>query len=252
MKKVNCFLCVFVILIFAISCNSSTKGEVKDEKDYGEKISVDGTDVYYKDGVTKEEAVSLGTFLEESSFTNGKAKSVQIVKQDDTYQFRMVIKDGYEDDPEYIEMAEAYSASISSSVFHGAQVEMHLCDKDLETLRVVKMTQGVTLGYNKKDIDGIEFQYDNNVTEGEVDGLSALLVDTGFAEGEIIGVLFLKEYLGHQLFLEVAEENYTDEAFREYMQSYSQRIADEILDGQRLEVNLCDEYLSCKGMIIVN
>ena len=47
------------------------------------------------------------------------------------------MKPGFEKDEAYIASVHALGAQISQQVFNGAPVEVHLCDSDLKTLRVV-------------------------------------------------------------------------------------------------------------------
>ena len=51
----------------------------------------------------------------------------------------MVVKTGIEQDPEYTEMGKLMAAEISSAVFNGDLVDVHFCDENLNTLRVLPM-----------------------------------------------------------------------------------------------------------------
>ena len=57
------------ILLFVMTLVSSCA-------DFGEKKVFNGTEVYYKDGVTEAQADELGKNLIESGFSNGEVKSV--------------------------------------------------------------------------------------------------------------------------------------------------------------------------------
>ena len=130
MKKilVTTFAAITTLLLFAGCLNN-----------YGTKLEFNGGELYYTEAVTEAEANSLGEFMVESGYYDGEAKTVQIAKEDGTYQFRMVSKDGVAEDPEFIELAGLYALQISESVFNGAPVEVHFCDDHLKTLRIVEM-----------------------------------------------------------------------------------------------------------------
>jgi len=49
----------------------------------------------------------------------------------------MVIKKGMENDQEYIQLCKAFAEELSTNVFGGSQVDIHLCDEYLKTIRVV-------------------------------------------------------------------------------------------------------------------
>lgn len=97
-------------------------------------------ELYYTDKVRKEEAEKLGNYLIESGFdSNDNTKTVQITKVGSTYQFRLVVMEGYEKDSEYLEIVKIFAKELSDKVFNGENVEIHLCDEFLITLNVVKM-----------------------------------------------------------------------------------------------------------------
>ncbi len=107
---------------------------------FGMKYTHDGTDIYY-DGekVTESDAKELGEFLESSEFTDGRQKSVQLAKPEDTWQFRMVSAESYFDDEEFHETFALFGSQLSEGLFAGAEVEMHLCDEYFRTKKVVPM-----------------------------------------------------------------------------------------------------------------
>lgn len=76
----------------------------------------------------------------EIEFADGSEKTVQINKSNNTYEFRLVVKKGIEQDQEYIDMFKVFAADLSTDVFNGEQVDVHLCDEYLNTLRVTPMS----------------------------------------------------------------------------------------------------------------
>jgi hypothetical protein len=106
---------------------------------YGTKLEYGKSELYYTKNVTEAEAKKLGDYLNKIKFFDGDGKSVQLDKPGDTYQFRMVIKEGLEKDEKYITGSKEAAVEISQNVFDGAKVEVHLCDNQLKTLRVVTM-----------------------------------------------------------------------------------------------------------------
>jgi len=102
----------------------------------GEKLTFDGTEVYYNDGVTIEQAQKLGEYLIESKFTDGSEKSVQLVKDDTTGNliFRMIINKTVDKNDV---MFKDFAQSISKDIFNGKPVDMHLCDNKFKTLKVL-------------------------------------------------------------------------------------------------------------------
>ncbi len=106
---------------------------------YGTKLEYGKGELYYTKNVTEAEAKKLGDYLTKIKFFEGDGKTVQLDKSGDTYQFRMVVKEGLDKDEKYITASQEAAVEISKNVFEGAKVEVHLCDNKLKTLKVVTM-----------------------------------------------------------------------------------------------------------------
>jgi hypothetical protein len=122
---------VFLLLVGVLSITLSGCNQ------YGTKLKFNGGDLFYTKNVTAAEANKLGNYLVQDGFYSGNEISVQLDKSGSTYLFRMVIKEGYDQKQEYIDLMKEYSKQLSKDVFNGAAVEMHMCDKHLKTLKVV-------------------------------------------------------------------------------------------------------------------
>lgn len=119
---------LFSALFLLFSCASN-----------GKEKTFNGTQLFYTDQITDQQADALGNYLVSSEFADGEYKTVQITKEGNTYQFRMVVKIGIDSDPLFMNIARGYGVEISNTVFNGAQLEVHFCDDDLKTLRVIPM-----------------------------------------------------------------------------------------------------------------
>ncbi|CAG5078934.1 hypothetical protein [Parvicella tangerina] len=108
-------------------------------QNYGTEKEFNGVQLFYTENVTEDEADKLGEFMIEAGFADGGEKSVQLEKKGDTYQFRMVVKEGFEEKEEFILLAKQFAQELSVNVFENAPVEVHLCSDRLETLKVVEM-----------------------------------------------------------------------------------------------------------------
>ncbi|MDB2686387.1 hypothetical protein N9Y42_04190 [Mariniblastus sp.] len=129
--------------------------------DFGEKLVVKKTEIYYKDGATKADAEKLQEKLEEMELIDDKPKSVQLTKRGDVWEFRLATGD--------IKEAEAAKNSLKlycaelSSAFDGDEVEVHLCNQKLETKSIVTGLSGLryalggnTYFYEDVDLDQVK------------------------------------------------------------------------------------------------
>ncbi len=129
MQKNKLFAAMLVAMaLFAVSSCSLT---------WGKRLEFNGGELYYTSKVTEEEANRLGNYLTKAGFYDGNEKTVQITMNGTTYEFRMVIKKGLDEDQEYIEIAKLFAEELSYEVFNGSQVDIHFCNEQLKTLRVV-------------------------------------------------------------------------------------------------------------------
>jgi hypothetical protein len=106
-------------------------------KGWGTLIKFDAGELYYTSTIEAREAYKLGEYLVDSGFFDENRKTVQINKTDETYEFRMIVKKGIEQDPDFIDIFKDFSRELSYYVFDEASVDMHLCDEYFNTLRVV-------------------------------------------------------------------------------------------------------------------
>lgn len=124
------FTSAWLLILFAVmiitACN-----------DFGEKLTYNGGNLHYKSPVTVEEATLLGEYLEEIDFFDGTPKTLQLNKNGDVWILKVVIQKGMEEDEEYIDLIRQFSRELSYNVFDKHEVEIHLCDKRMQTLKVV-------------------------------------------------------------------------------------------------------------------
>lgn len=101
---------------------------------YGEKLEFNKGELYFTEKVTKDEANKLGNFLVENKFFDGNEKSVQLTKNENVYQFRMVVKEGSEKDSTVIGFAKLFAMMMSMQVFDNQKVVVHFTDDSFKTI----------------------------------------------------------------------------------------------------------------------
>lgn len=111
---------------------------------YGDKATIEHIDVFYKNGITKDQAQQTADLLYYIDTTYNKniseTKSFQLLKQNDTVTFRMVVlqeKLARVDDGSFL----AISNLISEDVFDQKPVNIELTDNKFNTLRKLPFTK---------------------------------------------------------------------------------------------------------------
>jgi len=124
---ITTILVLTVLLAVGLGCSS-----------YGTKLDFNGGELYYTDNVTEADAKKLGEYLVKEGFFSGKKITVQLDKAGATYQFRMVVMPEKQSDEATLEIMKTFAGQISEDVFGGAPTELHICDEQLKTLKVLK------------------------------------------------------------------------------------------------------------------
>jgi hypothetical protein len=122
----NIFTILALSLIFLTSCAN-----------YGSEKKFGNLQMFYTESVTESEVDELAEFLDQQDFVGETEISVQLNKDGDTYQFRMVTKEEYIEDETKLPLFKQMANMISTNVFEDAPVEVHLCDERLETQKVI-------------------------------------------------------------------------------------------------------------------
>ncbi|MCX5657233.1 MAG: hypothetical protein NTZ48_03270 [Candidatus Omnitrophica bacterium] len=129
------FLISFFVLINTLlsGCSSNPL-----PKEWGKRFVYNGGSLFYTSAVTESETRKLGDYLLKAGFfQKGKRGTVQLNKEAEIYQFRMVVRKGLEKDMEFFRTAGLFAAELSRGVFEGKPLEIHLCDDKLKTIQVV-------------------------------------------------------------------------------------------------------------------
>lgn len=126
MKKLIFIICITTIVFFMQSCIKNTS-----------KLKFNEGELLFTKEVQKSDAQKLGNYLKNEGFFNGEKRTVQLDKNGNTWEFRMVVKKGTENDDQYINLFGFFSLQLSKAVFNNEPVDIHLCNDKLETLKVI-------------------------------------------------------------------------------------------------------------------
>lgn len=130
LTKVNIFLLpptFFMMFLLLSGCGGG----------YGKELKFNGGQLFYTTAISKDIAERLGNYLVKVGVFNGDLKTVQLNKSGSTFEFRLVVKKGMEQDQEIIQFFKLFCKELSNNVFNSGQVDIHLCDEHLKTIRVV-------------------------------------------------------------------------------------------------------------------
>ena len=225
MKKIITLLSVIALLA---SCAN-----------YGEKKMFNGTEVYYKDGITEAQADKLGESLVSSGFADGNGKSVQFVKDDDNYIFKMVINEESIDNKSLESVFNIFPKELSE--YMGFPVDLHLCDNSFNTLRVHKLADA----QNTIMAKATEVRYTKNVTLGEAEKLKDFLVEFGFSDDENPKTVALDKEDNFYIFKMVLDKSrMEDENTVGLLTMFKGELSKNVFNNKPVKIHMCDELMN--------
>jgi hypothetical protein len=237
MKRYLFILPVFLLCIALSGCNN-----------FGKEKIYNGVELYHTDKVTDAEADALGNYLVNQKFADGNAKTVQLTKSGDTYQFRFVVKEGIDKDPAYTKPAKFLGSMISTQLLNGAPVEVDLCDDHLNTLKVL-----VADDFGKeKTYDGVVLFHSKKITDAEADSLGNYLISSKFANGNEKSVLITKSGNIYQFKFVVKKGADTDPNYLKNGKIFASQLSTNVFNNAPVEVLMCDDYFSTLVVIPMN
>lgn len=228
MKQNKIFLFSLILLTFVVACNP-----------YGKKKTYGNLDLYYTKNVTEEEVDRLGHYLLESGFADreGKGeKTVQLNKENGKYQFRAVIKKEFRNNPDYELILRLFANELKESVFDNKELEIHNCDEELKTIKVLHP-------FLKKDVNGIIVYYDG-ISERQLNKLETYFKETGFQRTEddlVINILLLKTEDAYQFKMVVLENYLDDPEYESKVKIFTQGLSEYVFNGKPVEFHYCRE-----------
>ena len=216
----------------------------------GTELKVGNVQVFYKDGVTIDEARKLADYMiAQKRLAPGgggsETKTVQLAKDGGTYQLRVVIKEAFRDDPKYHAVLKLMGWQVSKDVLGGAAVAIHACDERLKTLHTFP---GENPYGDEVKVGAVQIFYKDGATAAEAKALAELLnSDPLFRDG--VSVQFRKEG-GKYLFRFVGSpEAQRNPAIDPELREIGKRISQRVVKDAAVEVHVCDELMTTKRTV---
>jgi hypothetical protein len=224
MKKLCALLFVFV---FVTAC-----------ADYGEKKVFNGTEVYYKDGVTAEQAEKLGKSLVDLGFADGGYKSVQFVKEGENYIFKMVIKEVFLDNDSYENIFKFFPKELSDHM--NMSIDLYVCDDQFNTLRMYKLDDALKTIMAK----GTEIRYTKNVIPKDVEKLKEFLIESGFSDDTRKTIELDRENTTYIFKMVIDRYRLKSESTIGILTMMKQELSKEVFSGLPVKIHACDELMN--------
>jgi len=207
---------------------------------YGPKESQGTIDVYYVDGATKAEAERVAAYLQKAWGEAPARRTVQLKKDGDTYQFRMVIKKEFQNDEPTLKKLAFDGARISRETLDSAPVDVHACDTYLTTLKVVPMRPDVRYSLVQNTI---EVFYPSPTDKDDADRLAKYLAKITNNKSPISFKLARRDKVV-EIHMVTNQEALKNPELVAALQHDRKAINDNVFPGQIVELHLCDDVFN--------
>lgn len=210
---------------------------------YGKKVKDHHIEVYYKEGISKEDAEKTARLLYDADVAAGNQmdkKSVQLTKNGDTVNFRMVaVLEKLKDigDDVFMNMANI----LSDSIFPGKPVNVDLTDNRFSTIRTVRYKKvDMTEDFGTRFSSGSVEVYATGEVSSETAEVLANALNEEIHPGNTISFQFDKNSEGYYVVRMVTAESKLNDLTDEQLKEMSKVISDKVLGGAPLVFELTD------------
>lgn len=210
---------------------------------YGEKISKDYLEVYYKKGISKEQAQKvldyfLPIWIDEGQET--AQKSIQLTKNGDTINFRMVSNMSVIDKMDEKTFYQTGN-EISVDLFNGAPVNVDLTDNKFKLIRTYAYKKNTIPDFGEKVSSGnVEVFYKNGINKDEASQL-AVFIEKSNNPQNIISFQLSRDEQGVFLLRMVSTPEKANSLPDSEFYNLAAEISNNVLNGATVNFQLTDD-----------
>lgn len=150
-KLLSLSLVVLISLLFAFNgcqCKKSWS-----TNPLGIKLEFeDGSEIFYRGDVSKSDAEELGEYLKEVNYIGDEDHpvSVQLLGEDGVIKVRFVLQEWAFNDEKTLKSWDNNAVALYQKLYEGEKVEVHLCDGEFNTKKVIHPEEVLSGGGEKK------------------------------------------------------------------------------------------------------
>ena len=241
---------IILSLLIAVSLAACTN--------YGKKVKTGNIEVYYKDGVTQEQAKKISSLFNEAvQSTNPGSKnrkSFQVSKPSDSVLLKMVV-DKSKLDQVGDETFYAISQMVSDSVFNGRPVNLMLTDDHFKPIRTLAFKKAEVIEPEKEEntLTRADFDHDKagdvdfywkGISNEESKTIADYIVKNGSFSGGTAEIYMTKEGDRYVLRFPMIESARTDPAILATVDKVSKEIKDNVFANVPYSFKVTDEQMN--------
>lgn len=224
------FLALAAIAFFTIPVKSS---------DLGERIYIDNSEIYFKSGVTRNEALAVLEYMTKREKFNSKT-SFQLTKRGENFELRTILREGFNTEESWSSQMQMVAMQISSNALNEKPLEIHICDGNFNTKQILPFLGNIG---KRLEFEKAEVYFGNEIERQEAGELATLLDSTGFLTGEKKLILLKKINDVCQVSFFIREGVSLDENLKKYFNFYSKLISSRVFNQQPTEIVILNEKM---------
>lgn len=199
----------------------------------------EGEDLYYKGGVTAEQAQTVGKVLQDQGLFNASGPAAaQLIKEGEGYRIRFILKDGAWEEKSIEEEFRAMGYAVSKEGLEGATVVVDLCDDTLTTQKgdLAPVERIIFHGTPQEELSCYA-----GISKEEGERVLAALKSSGYFDGTAAAaVKVYKTESGYHIRFAVGEGKWDDKAMYAPALELGMSVAKAGFDVEECTVDLCD------------
>lgn len=212
-------------------------------KGHGTRLTFGAGEIYYKDGITEAEAKKMGDYLLSAGFFDEtEPKSVQLIKREDVYVFRMVTDEAYAKDASFERTISFAAIDFSVDVFNQAKVDVELTDASFKTLK------SISASGTRETRGSVDIYRSNEVDESSAKKVSDYLESIGFIGERDMTLSYAMDgdtFVYEMVTVENAEN---DDEVREANKALAGLISAEVLDNKPVRLHFLSSDFNVKAV----
>lgn len=211
----------------------------------GDSLKKNGAELYYSEAAGQAKANELLSYLDGNGYLDGTPKTFKLDRNEGgRWQFSVVPTNAGAADIEA--QMEAAARELSGNVFQGDEVEIHLLDENLETLRVLAAV--ADLPFEKVEHNGVQVRYTASVDKAVAERLMTALAEDPGHDGSSKTIKLDRTEAGTwqvYVVLTVEESPEVDSM----VTGIARTLSGTVFNGEELEMHLCDAYLLSRRVL---
>ncbi len=230
------------VVVCAVFGCGQLKGPSSDSK-----VVSGHAEVFYTEGVTVDEATRLAVLLNKETNASVGKKTVQLKKVGNTYQIRTPIRPNDQNDEKVRTTLQRFATRIANEIFPNSEVEMHMCDDQMQTSQVLGLRPDWRYVL---DVKNLEIYYPTPDLKTDAANLGNFVLPLlSKPEPAKAWLKLAKREMVYEVHIILDDDKWNDPATLKRYAEFATDISKKVFGGAPTEIHLCDGIYIVKKVV---